>query len=228
MSATLPLLAGAFGGVLAASALLPLTRRSLSGALVRAGASGHDPLDTTMPTLEWLPRTVLIAVSGILPAYVLSRVGWSAVALPPLFLLIGLIQLAYCDVTRKLLPKTMVHGLSLVLVLSGVLVAWTMHEWDRLLVAAIGGGVLYTLLLVMNLMNPRWIAFGDVRLSFAVGFGLAWISPVALLEGFFLANALAAVTGLALMGLRRTGRGAVVPFGLYLAIGAALVLLTWS
>ena len=39
-------------------------------------------------------------------------------------------------------------------------------------------------LLRINLMNPRWMAFGDVRLSLVFGFGLAWVSPIALLQGF--------------------------------------------
>ena len=55
-------------------------------------------------------------------------------------------------------------------------------------------------------MNPRWIAYGDVRLSLVVGFGLAWVSPMALLDGFFYANLMAAVVGLVLIGLHRAKR----------------------
>jgi leader peptidase (prepilin peptidase)/N-methyltransferase len=86
----------------------------------------------------------------------------------------------------------------------------------------------FAILLAMNLMNPRWIAFGDVRLSFVIGFGLAWVSPLALLEGFFFANLFAAVIGLSLIAAHRADRRSAVPFGLYLALGSALVLLTWS
>ena len=82
--------------------------------------------------------------------------------------------------------------------------------------------------IVINVMNPRLLAFGDVRLSLVVGFGLAWVSPVALLEGFFFANLLAAFIGFALIATHRAERGSAVPFGFYLALGAALVLVTWS
>ena len=41
---------------------------------------------------------------------------------------------------------------------------------------------------MVNLMNPRWMAFGDVRLSLVFGFGLAWVSPMALLQAFLYAN----------------------------------------
>ncbi len=84
------------------------------------------------------------------------------------------------------------------MIVSGVVIAGVMHEWQRLLVASLGAVAFFALFFVINLMNPRWMAFGDVRLSLVVGFGLAWVSPVALLEGFFLANLLAAVVGFAL------------------------------
>ena len=128
----------------------------------------------------------LALLSGLLPAYVLHGVGWSLTALPPLLLVVGLIQLSYCDITRRLLPKTMVYGLTAVVVASGISVAADLHMWERLKIASIGGFVFFAVFLVINLINPRWMAFGDVRLSLVVGFGFAWISPVALLEGFAL------------------------------------------
>ena len=62
-------------------------------------------------------------MSGLLPAYVLYRVGWSPNAIPPLLLLIGLVQLAYCDLKRRLLPKTLVYALSVAVIVSGVVIA---------------------------------------------------------------------------------------------------------
>ncbi len=94
--------------------------------------------------------------------------------------------------------------------------------------ATLGGLVLFAVFFFINLMNPSWIAYGDVRLSLVVGFGLAWVSPMALLDGFFYANLMAAVVGLVLIGLHRAKRGSGLPFGLYLALAAALVLVIWS
>jgi leader peptidase (prepilin peptidase)/N-methyltransferase len=236
MSATVTLLGGAALGVAAGSLLVPVTRRELAAALTRSagsvenagGVSSHDVTDVAAPTLSRWHWFALAAASGVLPAYVLHNVGWSIIALPPLLLLIGLVQLAYCDFTRRLLPKTLVWALTAAVIVSGIVIAGVMHEWGRLKIAGIGGLVFFALLLVINLMNPRWLAFGDVRLSLVVGFGLAWVSPIALLEGFFVANMLAAVVGFALMALRGAGRRLAMPFGLYLAIGTALVLVTWS
>ena len=230
MSASVTLLGGAALGVAAGSLLVPFTRRELAASMARSspGETAVTSTAVTAPRITTGQWVALAAASGLLPAYVLHRVGWSIIALPPLLLLVGLVQLAYCDLTRRLLPKTLVYALSAAVIVSGVVIAGVTHEWQRLLVASLGGLAFFALFFVINLMNPRWMAFGDVRLSLVVGFGLAWVSPIALLEGFFLANLAAAVVGFGLIALHRAERGSAVPFGLYLALGAALVLLTWS
>ncbi len=175
----------------------------------------------------WHVIAVVIA-SGLLPAIVLHGVGWSVIAVPPLLLLLGLIQLAYCDATRRLLPKTLVWVMTVAVLVSGIVIAGTQNEWGRLSNAALGGLAFFALLFVVNLLNPKWMAFGDVRLALMVGFGLAWVSPYAVVEGFFIANALAAVIGLTLIATHRAQRRTALPFGFYLALGAAITILAWS
>jgi leader peptidase (prepilin peptidase)/N-methyltransferase len=233
MTPTATLLLGAMLGIATGSLLVPVMRRELSAAVHRSAAvtvdvpgppiDSHDPLRVT--PRQWL---ALAAVSGLLPAYVLHRVGWSPNALPPLLLLIGLIQLAYCDLTRQLLPKTLVYALSLVVIASGLIVAAGTGEWHRLLVAAVGALAAFALFFTVNLMNPRWMAFGDVRLSLVFGFGLAWVSPMALFQAFLYANILALAFGVALIALHRADRRSALPFGFYMALGAGLVLCVWS
>jgi leader peptidase (prepilin peptidase)/N-methyltransferase len=232
MSAPMTLLAGAVVGMAAGSLLVPLTRRELAAAVNRSSALTEAAAETVdedgPPRVTWGHRVALAIVSGLLPAYVLHRVGWSPNALPPLLLFIGLIQLAYCDLTRRLLPKTLVHALSAAVIGSGLIVAISTGEWERLIMASLGGLAAFALFFVINLMNPRWMAFGDVRLSLVFGFGLAWVSPMALFQGFLYANLLAVVIGLTLIAVRRADRRTALPFGVYMALGAALVLLTWS
>ena len=84
----------------------------------------------------------------------------------------------------------------------------------------------FMLFFIVNLINPRWLAFGDVRLSLVFGFGLAWVSPIDLFEAFLFANLLALFTGLVLIASRRAERTSALPFGLFMALGAALVLVT--
>jgi leader peptidase (prepilin peptidase) / N-methyltransferase len=246
VSVPITLLGGAAIGMAAGALLVPYMRRELaasvartadptsdavvSGAEIMPATVANATLATSATTIQIAPwhRVALIVASGLVPAYVLHQVGWSIIALPPLLLLVGLIQLAYCDLTYRLLPKTLVYAVTIAVVVSSIVIAGVMHEWHRLVIASVGGGVFFAILFAMNLMNPRWIAFGDVRLSLVIGFGLAWVSPVALLEGFFLANFFAAVIGLSLIAAHRADRKSAVPFGLYLAVGSALVLLTWS
>ena len=228
MNVPLTLFAGAALGLAAGSLLVPLTRRELAASVARS-TPADAPVATTELSAPRIARAhwvALAAVSGLLLAYVLYRVGWSFNALPPLLLLVGLVQLAYCDLTRRLLPKTLVYALTVAVVGSGVVVAVGTGEWERLVLATLGGLVSFALFFVVNLMNPRWMAFGDVRLSLVFGFGLAWVSPIDLFEAFLYANLLALFTGLVLMVAHRADRRSALPFGLFMALGAALVLVT--
>jgi leader peptidase (prepilin peptidase) / N-methyltransferase len=230
MSTPVTLVAGATIGIAFGSALIPLTRRELAASMVRASTpdAGGATTDLAAPRITRTHWFALVVLSGLLPTYVLHQVGWSPNALPPLLLLIGLVQLAYCDLTRRLLPKTLVHALSAVVIVSGVTVAVFSGEWDRLLGAVLGGLVAFTVFFGVNLMNPRWMAFGDVRLSLVFGFGLAWVSPMALFQAFLYANLIAVVIGFGLIAVHRADRRSALPFGLYMALGAALVLLLWT
>jgi leader peptidase (prepilin peptidase)/N-methyltransferase len=236
MSAPLTVLGGAAIGMAAGSLIVPFTRRSLAASVARASVTGpaapapaFAATDVAEPpritTRQW---ALLAVISGLLPAYVLHKVGWSIIAFPPLLLLVGLVQLAYCDLVQRLLPKALVWALSAAVIVSGIAIAGVMHEWERLVVASIGGLAFFALFFVINLMNPRWMAFGDVRLSLVVGFGLAWVSWIALIEGLFFANLLAVIVGFSLIAAHKAERRSAVPFGLYLALGTALVLVTWS
>ena len=228
MSAPVIFLADAVLGLAVGSLLVPLTRRELATSTVRAASPGEPlrALDESRPAASRAQRIALAAVSGLLPAYVLYRVGWAPNAIPPLLLLVGLVQLAYCDLKRRLLPKTLVYALSVAVIGSGVVIAVCTSEWERLFQASLGGLISFMLFFIVNLINPRWLAFGDVRLSLVFGFGLAWVSPIDLFEAFLFANLLALFTGLVLIASRRAERTSALPFGLFMALGAALVLVT--
>jgi leader peptidase (prepilin peptidase) / N-methyltransferase len=221
------LLTGAALGMALGSLLVPLTRRELAASIARSTPeSGLQLVDRSALRITRWQWSALAAVSGALPAIVLNRVGWSTTAVPPLLLLIGLVQLAYCDLANRLLPKTLVYALTAAVLGSAVMVAAVSDDWHRMLVATLGGLTTFGLFFLVNLVNPRWMAFGDVRLSFVFGFGLAWVSPIDLFEGFFYANVLALFAGLVLIASRRADRRAELPFGVFMALGAALVLIT--
>lgn len=225
---------GAVLGTGAGLALAPLTRRELALSFARSTSATSEPMTDTDTDEASAPRMsasevlTLSSISGLLLAVVTYRAGISLVVLPPLVLLVGMVQLAYCDLRRQLLPKSLVHALSATLVGTGILVAAATGDWHRFVVATVGGLIAFGFLFAINLVNPRWMAFGDVRLSLAFGFGLAWIGPLALFQGFFYANILAVVVSVALMAVQRVDRNHSLPFGVFMALGAAAVVLLWA
>ena len=158
----------------------------------------------------------------------LSDAGVTDASQNPLLLFLGLVQLAYCDLKRRLLPKTMVHATTACVALSALYAAAADNLWHRFFIALLCSAAFTAMFFAINLMNPAWIAFGDVRLAVAVGIGLGWINITALVEGFFLANLLAAVIGLIMMATRKGDRKSALPFGFYMAVATGVVLLLWS
>ena len=74
------------------------------------------------------------------------------------------------------------------------------------------------------LTGKEGMGYGDFKLFAAVGAWLGWqMLPLVLL----LAAVVGAAVGIALLAVRRLGRGAAIPFGPYLA-GAAWIALMWG
>ncbi|MGZ4757122.1 MAG: prepilin peptidase, partial [Acidimicrobiia bacterium] len=79
----------------------------------------------------------------------------------------------------------------------------------------------------IHVISPRGMGFGDVRLSFVLGFALGWLSWGHVYLGLFLGFLLGAVIGSLLIALRLRTRKDHVPFGPFLAAGA-LVAIYWG
>jgi leader peptidase (prepilin peptidase)/N-methyltransferase len=99
------------------------------------------------------------------------------------------------------------------------------HDWARFAHALIGGAVAWTLLLLVHLISPRGMGFGDVRLSFILGLYLGWLGAGHVALGLFLGFFLGSVAGIALIAIRRRSRKEAIPFGPFLAAGAMLAVL---
>ena len=54
----------------------------------------------------------------------------------------------------------------------------------------------------LNLISPRILGFGDVRLSLVLGLALGWLGVGYVLLGFFAANLIGAVIGIALIATK--------------------------
>jgi leader peptidase (prepilin peptidase)/N-methyltransferase len=179
-----------------------------------------EPISARYPLVE-LATAGLFAAVGI-------RFGadWAVPAFLVFFaslLAISLIDLEHYIIPNRIVYPTLLAGFALL-----VVAAAAEHDWKALERAVIGAALFWGILLVIHLVQPRGMGFGDVRLAAVLGLFLGWLGLSYVGLGFFLGFLLGAVVGLALLVLRRRGRKDHIPFGPFLAAGAVVAVLAGS
>jgi leader peptidase (prepilin peptidase)/N-methyltransferase len=99
------------------------------------------------------------------------------------------------------------------------------HDGEALRRAVLGGLAAWAALLVIHLINPRGMAFGDVRLAAVIGAFTGWIGYDHVFLGLFAGFVAAAVVGVFFIATRRRTAKDPVPFGPFLALGAMVAVL---
>jgi len=84
----------------------------------------------------------------------------------------------------------------------------------------LGGLVLGGFYLLLFLINPNGMGFGDVKLALTLGVALGWYGWEVLFLGGFAGFLFGAAYGLGLVLLRRAGRKTGIPFGPFMIAGA--------
>jgi leader peptidase (prepilin peptidase)/N-methyltransferase len=170
-------------------------------------------------------RYPLVELAGAaLFAGVAARLGYNWDLPAFLVVLASLLALSWIDIEHLLLPKRIVYPTLLTVAALLVLAALATGQWHRLLIAALCGAACFAVFFVLNALSPRLLGFGDVRLAPLLGLALGWLGVRYVLLGFFAANLIGAVIGLALIATKRMSRDQQIPYGVFLALGTALAI----
>ncbi|KAB1144157.1 prepilin peptidase [Streptomyces luteolifulvus] len=167
------------------------------------------------------PSTPLLAlVTALLCAALAAATGPRPEVAVWLLLAPAGVLLAVVDFRVQRLPDMLTLPLAAAaLVLLGLVTLLPEHagDWLTALLAALalGGGFL-----VLFLINPGGMGFGDVKLALGLGAVLGWYGWPTVMLGTFAAFLLGALYGGALVVARRAGRKTAIPFGPFLIAGA--------
>jgi leader peptidase (prepilin peptidase)/N-methyltransferase len=136
--------------------------------------------------------------------------------------LAALLAISIVDLEHYIVPNRIIYPtLSLCIPLL-VVAAAASHRWDWLGEAAVGGVAGFVGLLVIHVIQPRGMGFGDVRLAGVIGLMLGWLGLSHVVLALFLGFVMAAVIGVALIVTKVRSRKDAIPFGPFLAAGAAI------
>ncbi|MEU7063512.1 prepilin peptidase [Streptomyces sp. NPDC046161] len=137
------------------------------------------------------------------------------VALAPALVLLALVDLA---VHRLPDPLTLpLAALTAALLGGAALLPGAAGSWR---LALLGGAALGASYLVLFLINPAGMGFGDVKLALSLGVALGWYGWGVWIAGAFLGFLYGAAYGLTLVLRGRGGLKAAIPFGPFMAAGA--------
>jgi leader peptidase (prepilin peptidase)/N-methyltransferase len=180
----------------------------------------HASISPQYPLVE-------LACAGLF-AGLAARFGYDWVLPAYLVLFAGLLALSVIDIETLLLPKVIVWPVSVATAALFVLSAAINGQWHELLIGAISGVVWFAVFFAMNLASPKVLGFGDVRLAPVLGLALGWLGWRYVVLGFFAANLIGAVIGIALIASKRMSRRQQIPYGVFLALGCAVAVFAGS
>jgi leader peptidase (prepilin peptidase)/N-methyltransferase len=172
-----------------------------------------NPISARYPFIELL--------TGVLFAAVGARFAHSAWALPAyLVLTASLIALSAIDLEHYLLPNRILYPTDAAVVALLAVASAGESDWGAFVRAAIAGAVAFVIFFVIHIVSPRGMGFGDVRLSFLLGFSLGWLGWGEVAGGLFAGFLYGAVIGVVLILTKARSRRQQIPFGPFLAAGA--------
>ncbi|HEY6429541.1 MAG TPA: prepilin peptidase, partial [Acidimicrobiales bacterium] len=184
--------------------------------LVLRGRCRHcqEPISATYPLVElacaalWAGTAARFGYDWALPAY--------------LALFAGLLALSVVDMEQMLLPKKIVYPVLVVVTGLLLMASAATGKWHQFAVGAACAGGWFVFFFALNLISPRLLGFGDVRLAPVLGISLGWLGLGYVFLGFFAGNLIGAVLGIVLIVTKKLSRQDRIPYGIFLALGCAV------
>ena len=170
---------------------------------------------------EWL----VVALTGALWAAACLRLGADPALPAYLVFLTSLMAISVIDLDLNIIPNRIVYPTIFLSVPLLAVAATVDGDFNQLGRALVGGTLAFLALSLVWLVYPAGMGFGDVRLAFVLGLFLGWLSLGHVLVGIFCGFLLGAVVGVVLVALRIRSRKDAIPFGPFLAAGAAVTVL---
>ena len=174
------------------------------------------PISVRYPLVELGTAALFVAVT--------ARFGWSA-ALPAwLYFAAIAVALALIDLDVLRLPNAIVLPSYLVVPALLVRPPWCERDWSAGLRGLVGMAVLFTFYLLLSLVYPGGMGFGDVKLAGVLGLYLGWLGWAPLAVGTFAGVPARRGRRGRADGRRRAGRKTALPFGPSMLAGALIAL----
>ena len=167
------------------------------------------------------PAALAVAGAGVLGAFSV-RIGADVSLAAYAVLGLALVAISAVDLERQIIPNRLVYP-TLALMAPLLVVASAVDDrWGALGRAAIGGAGAFAAFYAIHVAVPRGMGFGDVRLAGLIGGATGWLGFGPLFVAFLAAFVLGALIGVVAMAVTGAGRKTRVPFGPFLAAGAAI------
>lgn len=175
------------------------------------------PISGRYPLVEVASAALFVAVA--------ARFGldW---ALPGFWLFAWtLLCLTAIDLEHYRIPNRLTYPLTPALAVLLVAAALAAGEPGVALRTVLGGLAGFGALLVIALINPRGMGFGDVKLAAFLGLGLGYLGWGHLVLGLFAAFLLGGLVAVVVLVIQLRDRKGHIPFGPWLAAGSMLTVL---
>lgn len=149
-----------------------------------------------------------------------AAVGGTLTLVAYLYLAAITVALAMIDLDVHRLPNSLVlpaYAVGAVLLTAAALIA---GDIGRLASAGVGALALFGLYLLLALVFPGGMGFGDVKLAGVLGLFLGWLGVSPLLVGAFAAFLLGGLFAIGLLLAKRVDGKSGIPFGPWMLLGA--------